>query len=239
MNRPLNGRQDLPLWLKGIVVSVVILGVGLRFVDLDRKPYWIDETFTSLHISGYADTTVIEQIGQGQITSKETLQQYQFPSPDTQMWDTVQRIALTAPELPPLYFGLGRVWLQGVGHSIAAIRSLSVLVSLLALPLIYGLCLELFQSPWTGGIAITLVATSPLHFLYAQEARPYSLWITLILAAHMTLLRAVRLGTLRSWVLYGIMLTLGLYTHILFAIVALGHGFTWAGLNAISGAMDP
>ncbi|MEG3987264.1 hypothetical protein QUA13_08880 [Microcoleus sp. S28C3] len=44
-------------------------------------------------------------------------------------------------------------------------------------------------------IAVGLLAVSPLHVLYAQEARPYCLWPALILISCASLLRAMRLET--------------------------------------------
>jgi uncharacterized membrane protein len=215
------------LWLsgfKGMVLAAVVLSVWLRFAHLEQKPYWLDEAFTSLHISGYTIAEVEHQIAQGQILDRAALQRYQFPTPETQLWDTVRCVVLSAPELPPLYFGLARLWQEQFGHSIAVIRSLSAVLSLLSFPCMYWLCLELLQSPFSGWVAIALLATSPLHLLYAQEARPYSLWITLILLSHSTFLRAVRLQTRRSWVIYTVSLILGLYTQLLFVSIPLGHG---------------
>ena len=60
--------------------------------------------------------------------------------------------------------------------------------------------------------------------MYAQEARQYSLWICLILLSSAALLRAMRVKTPISWTVYGITLTLGLYTQLFFSLVAFGHG---------------
>jgi uncharacterized membrane protein len=73
-------------------------------------------------------------------------------------------------------------------------------------------------------MAIALIAVSPVHVLYAQEAREYSLWIVAILCSSAALLRAIRLKTNYSWAIYVATVTLGLYSHLLFVLVALGHG---------------
>jgi uncharacterized membrane protein len=103
-------------------------------------------------------------------------------------------------------------------------RTLPALFSLLALPCIYWLCLELFESSLTGWVAVALLAISPFQVLYAQESREYSLWTVTILASSLALLRARRRQTKASWFIYAVTLTLSLYTFLFSALVALGHG---------------
>ena len=63
-----------------------------------------------------------------------------------------------------------------------AIRSLSALISLLIFPCIYWLCRELFNVPLSvPGVAIALMAISPIQLVYAQEAREYILWLVTII----------------------------------------------------------
>ena len=60
---------------------------------------------------------------------------------------------------------------------------------------------------------------------YAQEARQYALWTLLAALSSAALLLAVRLRERRSsWWFYGILLTLGLYTHLLFVLSIPVHG---------------
>ncbi len=210
--------------LKFLVIALLALGIFFRFANLDQKAYWLDETFTSLHLSGYSDLEVENQIAKGQIVSVAELLKYQYPSPEKTVFDTVDRIAKTAPELPPLYFAIARFWLQLFGNSITAIRSLSAIISLLVFPSVYWLCLELFKSPFVGSIAIALIAVSPFHLLWAQEARPYSLWTAIVLLSNAALLRAMRLQTTRSWIAYTITAILGFYTHLFSTLLFFTHG---------------
>lgn len=78
-----------------------------------------------------------------------------------------------------------------------------------------------------------LVAVSSLHVLYAQEARPYSLWPALILLSCASLLRAMRLETKLSWSIYAVANILGFYTHLLSLLVALGHGIYLVGTQGL------
>ncbi|WP_445250063.1 glycosyltransferase family 39 protein, partial [Microcoleus sp. OTE_8_concoct_300] len=68
------------------------------------------------------------------------------------------------------------------------------------------------------------LAVSPFQIVYAQEARPYSLFVLMILLSGAALLRGMRLKTNSSWAIYAATVALGFYSHLLFALVALGHG---------------
>jgi uncharacterized membrane protein len=210
--------------LRLIIVVLLAIGVFFRFFNLDGKFYWYDEVFTSLRISGYTEAEAVQQVARGQVITIEDLQKYQRPNPEKSVIDTVKGLAQEEPQLTPLYFVIARFWVQGFGHSVAVTRSLSALISLLAFPCIYWLCLELFQSSLTGWVACALIAVSPFHVLYAQEARPYSLWTVTILLANASLLRAMRLKQISSWGIYAAAVSLGLYTHFLSVLVVIGHG---------------
>jgi uncharacterized membrane protein len=111
------------------------------------------------------------------------------------------------------------------------VRSLSALISLLVFPCLYWLCLELFESRRTAWTAVALMAVSPFHVLYAQEAREYSLWTVTTLLSSAALLRAMRLQTKPGWILYAATVGLGIYTHTLFGLVAIAHGGYVAGIS--------
>jgi len=117
-----------------------------------------------------------------------------------------------------------RFWVQWFGNSVAVTRSLTALFSLLALPCIYWLCLELFNSSLVAWVAVALLAVTPFHVLYAQEAREYSLWTLTTLLSSATLLRAMRLKTKLSWGMYAVTVALGLYTFLFSGLVTIAHG---------------
>lgn len=206
-----------------MVILLLVLGLFFRFFNLDRKIYWLDETYTSLRLSGYTKTEFVQQVVTGEIVSAEALQRYQHLNAERGLEDTFKGIAIEEPQLTPLYFALTWFWVQGLGDSIGAIRSLSAVVNLFAFPCLWWLCLELFQSSRVGSIAVALFAVSPLQVLYAQEARPYSLWTVTLLLSSAVLLWAIRSKSRLSWSVYAVTVALGLYTHLLFGFVALAH----------------
>jgi uncharacterized membrane protein len=216
----LNSSPHLPrkelLWL---LISLLVLGVFLRFVHLDRKVYWHDEVYTSLRINGYNGEQVVEQLFDGQVIRVDDLLKFQRPSPTKSFQDTLN-VLVEHPEHPPLYYIFAHFWVKLFGGSVAATRSLSAAISLFVFPALYWLCWELFKNPRVGWYAIALMAVSPFHILYAQEARQYSLWTLVTLLASASLLRAMRRSTWLNWGLYSLALALNFYTFLLSSLVA-------------------
>ncbi|MEH2406129.1 glycosyltransferase family 39 protein [Nostoc sp.] len=220
----MNKLSITPKGIKFLIIIILTLGIFFRFINLDKKIYWADETFTSLRLSGYTTKEVESQLFDGRIVTIEDIQKYQRTNSQKQITDTIKGLAVEEAQLPPLYFLIARFWVKLFGNSIAITRSISALISLLIFPCTYWLCLELFGSSMVGWIAMAIMAVSPFNVLYAQEARPYSLWAVTIVLSSASFLRALRLKTKVSWLLYAITMTLGLYTYLLTILVAIANG---------------
>ncbi len=207
-----------------LLVALIGLGVVFRFANLDRQVYWHDEAYTSLHLSGYAVPDLEQTLFTGQPVTVADLQRFQRLSPGRSVADTVAVLATYDTQHPPLYYALARLWAELVGDSVTAIRAVSALLALLALPFAYWLGWELFRSPTYAALLTGLVAISPFHILYAQEAREYGLWTAMVLFSCAALLRALRHPSPRWWAVYALSLSLGLYTFLLTVLVMLAHG---------------
>jgi uncharacterized membrane protein len=203
---------------------LLVLGVFFRFYNLDRKVYWHDEVYTSFRIAGYTSGEFVPQVFNGKVINAEDLQKYQRPSPQKGLMDTVKSLEIDDPQHPPLYYLMARLWVQMFGYSVTVIRSLSACISLLVFPCLYWLCLELFGASLIGWVALSLVAISPLHVLYAQEAREYVLWTVTILLSSAALLQAMRLQSRLSWGIYTATLAMGFYSFLFTGLVSIGHG---------------
>ncbi|MEX1315668.1 MAG: glycosyltransferase family 39 protein [Synechococcaceae cyanobacterium] len=155
------------------------------------------------------------------------MQAYLQLSPLHSWADTLQALA-GHPEHPPLYFLLGRLVRERLSDSVSALRHLSAVFSLLALPALHRLSGQVSASAGVAALAVMTAAVSPLQLLYAQDARPYSLLFLLTTLACCAYLRLRRRGdTSSSWV-YCFTLVSGLYTSLIFLIVLLSHGLhTW------------
>ncbi|MEQ9672358.1 glycosyltransferase family 39 protein [Coleofasciculus sp. G2-EDA-02] len=213
-----------PNILRFLIIALLVLGIFFRFANLDQKIYWHDETYTSLRLSGYSLKELTQGVFTGEVISIEELHKYQRINSERGVVDTVKRLAEEDPQHPPLYYAMARLWVQGFGDSITGIRSLSAVISLLIFPSAYWLCRELFKSSLTAWIAVALIALSPFHVLYAQEARQYSLWTVTILLSSAALLRAIKCQTKQSWIIYGVTLSLALYSHSISLLVVLAYG---------------
>ncbi len=218
-------------WLLILLVVILAIGVACRILNLDTKPVWGDEahTFSVVSgyasfsvISGYAESEVLDQLSTDKIVSVSDFLRYQYPNSDRTLADTLQKLYTDVH--PPLYFLTTRFWVESLGHSVSVLRSISAVFSILALPCMYWLCLELFSSPLVGGMATALLAVSPIQVIYAQEARPYSLLTLVVLFSGACLLWALRTRKKVAWFAYIAALILGLYSQYFFVLVVLGYG---------------
>ncbi|MEH1917523.1 glycosyltransferase family 39 protein [Nostoc sp.] len=223
--------QLAPNRLRFLIVVLLMVGIFFRFFKLDHKVYWHDETFTSLRISGYTANEAKQQIFNGRIINKESFAKFQSPNMEKGLRDTIISLEVDDPQHPPLYYILARFWVGIFGNSVTVIRSLSAFISLLIFPSIYWLCRELFRtSAWVSEVAIALMAISPIHLVYAQEAREYILWIVTVLLCSASLLRALRLESkdrvlrILNWGIYAVTLALSLYTFLFSGFVVVAHG---------------
>lgn len=210
--------------VRAIAIIVILGGIFFRFYDLDRRIYWQDEAITALRIAGYTEVEFIAEVGDRAVTVAELQQQYQFPNPDHHLGDTLYSLASEDPQLPPLYFILARWGAQLGGDTVIATRVVAVILSILAFPCLFWLCWELFENQWVGWVAMALVAVSPFHLIFAQEARPYSLWTLTIFLSSAMLLRALRVPSRANWGLYGVTVALGLYSFLFNVLVIASHG---------------
>jgi uncharacterized membrane protein len=137
--------------------------------------------------------------------------------------DVVTVLLEEDPEHPPIYYMIAHGWVSWFGDSVRAVRLLSALIGLLAIPCMYWLCVELLESSVAGLIGAALIAVAPVDVLYSREAREYSLWLVCILIVCALFIRAFRSTSLRQWGLYCVALTFSLYVFPLTAYVAGAH----------------
>ena len=114
---------------------------------------------------------------------------------------------------PPLYYMAIEGWMRLFGTSEVAMRSLSLIASVLTLPLIYLIAIELFD--WRRGLAAMLIfAVLPMQVSFAQDARTYTLLLIPLCAALLAVARFLR-GDIRwrTLGLYGAGAVVALYCH--------------------------
>ena len=212
-------KQTALIWL---TIVLLILGIFFRFGNIERKIHSPEETITYLRISGYNESEFIEHILSGEVINSTDLLKYQRINQEKGWKDTLRELA-NHPNKAPLYYLIARLWVQVFGPSLTALRIFSALIALLAFPAIYLLCRELFGLPLTRWTAVATISISPFHVLFAGEGQPLTLVTTAILLSSAALLRAMRVNTVSSWLIYSLLVVLGFYSHWFFSCVAISH----------------
>ena len=126
-----------------------------------------------------------------------------FLSPEALWLDEAQSVAIARSDLdglytglrqdgaPPLYYLLLHVWIGVFGESAVAVRALSGVFGVLALPLAWVLGRRL-GGPRVGLVFTLLLASSPFAIRYSSETRMYSLLVLLVLLGAAAVTWAVR-----------------------------------------------
>lgn len=208
-----------------ILLAVILLGVFFRFANLENKIVWHDEALTISRVSGYYAEEINKKIFNGKTILLDELKQYQEKNTQSRNLDIIKILATDNPQHPPVYYLLLRLWGNLWGFSIETLRSLSALWGILLLPAIYFLCRELEKNRLTGFIATAIIAVSPLHILYAQEAREYSLWTLSIVISSITFFKALKNKTALSWIVYSICSLISIYIFPFSLFIFFGQGF--------------
>jgi uncharacterized membrane protein len=129
----------------------------------------------------------------------------------------VNEIIVRTDGFPPLYHLLLKSWFAA-WHRVDVARWMSVALGLLSVLAVYWLGTEL-GGPRIGVVAAGLIAVSPMHVWFAQEARAYALTLPLAAIAFWLFARAMRTNALRDWLCYVVVAAAGLYTHYYFSLL--------------------
>lgn len=135
----------------------------------------------------------------------------------------VQAIAGGADNSPPVYHTILHYVIAAGGTSEWALRLPSAVFGSISVLLLYVLARQLghTRGALLGGL---LLAVSPLHLWYSQEARMYSLMVMLVLGQTVLLLRALRHPSWLPWAGYCVLTVLALYSYPYVLLSCLGQG---------------
>jgi 4-amino-4-deoxy-L-arabinose transferase-like glycosyltransferase len=119
--------------------------------------------------------------------------------------------------LQTIYFLLMRAWVH-LGSSEAWLRLPSALFGIASIPVLYALARK-FMAAGPALAAAALLAFSPTHVYYSQEARAYTLAILLVLLVTYSFVRAVERNRTRDWALWTVLGIAAFYSHDFAALV--------------------
>lgn len=141
-------------------------------------------------------------------------------------WDIAR---YTASDVhPPFYYWVLKSWTLLFGAGDVALRSLSIVLGAGVISTVFFLTRKLFSRS-IAWVALLLLVLSPMVIRYSDEARMYTLAALIILAATHVLLKATTENRRKLWVVYGLLVALGMWTHYFTAFVWLAH-WVWRGI---------
>ncbi|HIH44912.1 MAG TPA: hypothetical protein HA257_07535 [Candidatus Methanoperedenaceae archaeon] len=143
-----------------------------------------------------------------------------------QVWDNA-----IAEMFPPLHFFI-LYFLHAIGDSEFLMRLPSAVAGILTIPLLY-FAGERFFGKNEGLVAAFLLAVSPMHLFYSQEARPYALVTLLALASLYYFYIALTDGKRRDWALFILFSALAFYTHYYVVFVFVAEGLYFIVIKAL------
>lgn len=136
----------------------------------------------------------------------------------------------------PLDYIIGRVAFQ-LGSAEFILRFPALVFSTLSVAVLYRLGKLLFGR-MEGLVAALLLAVSSFAIIYAQEARPYSLYLLLTLTSFYYFYRAILLSRTRDWLFYALFVVASVLTH-LFALFVVGAQILFLMLGLFTRAVTP
>jgi len=128
--------------------------------------------------------------------------------------------------IPPLYFLLVHAALRTLGESEFSLRLLSAVAGICTIAVAWLLTRNITRSVTAAGSMAGLLAISPLHLWYSQEARPYALLLFFACCALLSLERATRTNSVLAWTLFTLSGALAFLTHTTAVIIG-AIAFAW------------
>lgn len=114
---------------------------------------------------------------------------------------------------PPLFYLVEKIILP-FGSSEFLYRLFPALFGIASIPLFFIIGKKMFGSP-VGLIMAALIAFSPFHIQYSQDARMYTLLLFLTAFALILYLEAIKSNNKKYWIVFGLVSALAIWTHFM------------------------
>lgn len=177
--------EPRPRLCLALLLAITAAGAALRFLNLTRKSFWLDEGVSVM--LARLDASNLLHI----------------------LWRREANMAL--------YYALLRLWLH-FGSGDYFVRSLSAVISVAAIPVVYLLGKRLFASS-IGLLAAALFSIHAWQVRYAQDARSYSLYVLLSALSCFFFLDAIEKPMRVRWDAYIAGSVLAIYSHFFAVLV--------------------
>lgn len=138
---------------------------------------------------------------------------------------------------PPLYYWLLKVWGLGFGMSDLAMRSFSIVLGVAVIVVAFLLVRRLFGR-LVAGVSLIFLTLSPMFIRYSDEARMYTLTSLIVIVATYLLVKATETNRRRWYVLYGVLVGLGMWTHYFTALIWIAH-WAWRAVTIRQSTTKP
>src|SRR5438067_3685974 len=136
----------------GLYITIVIIGVLLKFYKLDNKLFWDDEISTIMHTSGIKFTAYSTLVPVNEIKSKSYYDSLLHLN--TQPYTIKSQVSgiFSDTHLTPLHYVFLTVWHRLVGDDDIDFRYFSVFIFIITLPFLFLFAKHLFNSEIAGYI---------------------------------------------------------------------------------------
>ncbi len=208
------------------LVTIIILGAGLRLYRLADESLWYDEG-ASLYLARFATLD-------GALFDQTKTTEAPVMAVVARVWGSVIRAVTDFPVISPANDFMIRLWSCGW--------------SVIAIPIIFLVGRRLLRDEYAALLAALLFAVSPYHIYYAQEFRIYSFFTVVGLVALYFMLRALEENRWPYWLLMALGFAFMMYCHFVatFYIFAFNaafvlmlprfrrHFWRWTAWNALA-----
>ncbi len=113
---------------------------------------------------------------------------------------------------PPLYYWALKAWSELFGTTELAYRSLSILFGAAAISTAFVLARKFFGRK-VAWLSLLFLVISPMLIRYSDEARMYTMAAFIVMLATYFMVKATETNKTKYWIWYGVMVSLGMWTH--------------------------
>lgn len=201
-----------------LLALCLLLAFCVRLANITRESIWWDEFATVAFLdppSAYVSSPYYDRWNQVVIRH-----------PSKTLNDFLQQNRGLDPAAMPLYLVIEYYWNRYVHPSPLALRVLSLLIGMAALPILFLFGKKLFGIQ-AGLIALFCMAMSPIHVQFSREIRMYGLMTLLAIIVAYTFYRLVTERNLRWWLVYAFSVALLAWTHPFALLLPFTQGIFW------------